>query len=887
MPFDTSSRLEVVVGYNDAAVRSGAARTSQSFNQLEASARRAMATSGGYQVVDELRQMQAASAQAAQSIATLAASQQQAANTANALTTGASGAKQSLAGLTQAAFFAKEALSTIQQAGSQVFQFLNEGARSLELKEAFATQTAQAGQSMDQFLGKLKQASGGTISDMNLITSASKAMSLGVTTDANQMADLLEAARIKARKFGIDTSQAFNDIVTGIGRMSPLILDNLGIVTGGEATFIAYAESIGKTSAELTDAEKKQALLNKVIAEGQAEIAAAGGLYDTAADRLRRFNAEAENGKAAWAEYFAVIATAPIEGLGTSLSGALGASAEAAKQLGTIQAGIDSVSSAIGNQLGTVEQARFEWAVWSGDMETANAIMVQVPEAVNVFNYAIESNAVAFGLATDAAIVNAGANEGVAISADIAGTSLQLMAQAEAQVGADAFGSIGGLVAMMNAINATGREADIARVKIANMIRQRAVAAATYPQYFGKGQQLDPALRGYQSGAQVSSQSVSVAQAKTLNAAQAVRNATLGQEAAQRRVNQQLDLAEASYRKQQYGIQQVNSQAGELARRTGASTKQAQDLLAKQYGVSLQYQRAAESEATKGAARTGAAHTAAARKAETAHTAAAKKAQRAQESAAKASARKWEQEQKRAANEAQRAHEQAARKAQSLWSSAVGKMKSAVEGVLDMSISVSENDMILEKAGMRPQAINEAGRRLQDIVNQGSASPWVNFFPELMGLDEATLKASALKLQQDIEDFIRPDFINKERVFARAKRAIEGQRNKENLVNEVTKWLISEGYAAEEVQRALADELGTSLATGMELMVKGGKFDLVAQMIAVSQGQLEASSAQIQKLGMQFSDEFYGGIARGADKYNIVKIITKQVLDLLNQAAKA
>ena len=35
--------------------------------------------------------------------------------------------------------------------------------------------------------------------------------------------------QVRGRAMGLSTTQAFGDIVTGIGRMSPLILDNLGI----------------------------------------------------------------------------------------------------------------------------------------------------------------------------------------------------------------------------------------------------------------------------------------------------------------------------------------------------------------------------------------------------------------------------------------------------------------------------------------------------------------------------------------------------------------------------------------------------------------------------------------------------------------------------------
>ena len=53
-----------------------------------------------------------------------------------------------------------------------------------------------------------------------------------------------------------------------------MILDNLGIVVNSTEANEEYAKSIGKAAYQLTDAEKKQALINKVIADGRKEMQA-------------------------------------------------------------------------------------------------------------------------------------------------------------------------------------------------------------------------------------------------------------------------------------------------------------------------------------------------------------------------------------------------------------------------------------------------------------------------------------------------------------------------------------------------------------------------------------------------------------------------------------
>ncbi len=63
--------------------------------------------------------------------------------------------------------------------------------------------------------------------------------------------------------------------------MSPQILDNLGIITDADATYQAYAESVGKAADQLSS-RKKQALLNRVLKESQGLLRKPAGSVDSA-----------------------------------------------------------------------------------------------------------------------------------------------------------------------------------------------------------------------------------------------------------------------------------------------------------------------------------------------------------------------------------------------------------------------------------------------------------------------------------------------------------------------------------------------------------------------------------------------------------------------------
>jgi len=78
---------------------------------------------------------------------------------------------------------------------------------------------------MGGVLGELREATRGTVSDFKLMQAAVQAQNLGV----KDLATLFKFASIRARETGENVDYLVNSIVTGIGRKSVLILDNLGL----------------------------------------------------------------------------------------------------------------------------------------------------------------------------------------------------------------------------------------------------------------------------------------------------------------------------------------------------------------------------------------------------------------------------------------------------------------------------------------------------------------------------------------------------------------------------------------------------------------------------------------------------------------------------------
>ena len=231
---------------------------------------------------------------------------------------GVKGFGASLSSVIGTAAMVAGAIAGVSVAIKEVIEAAKEGAAFQRMEEASASLARSLDADMSEILSALREASLGMVSDFDLMQAASRAMMLGVSADSEQLAQLMEVAALRGRAMGISTTQAFNDIVTGIGRASPMILDNLGIVVDAEGKYQDYAESVGKTAEELTKAEKTQALLNGVLESSKGLLEETGGLTIDNAGKWEQMSAAQKNyfdlvksdiadATSWWAEYWAAV----------------------------------------------------------------------------------------------------------------------------------------------------------------------------------------------------------------------------------------------------------------------------------------------------------------------------------------------------------------------------------------------------------------------------------------------------------------------------------------------------------------------------------------------------------------------------------------------------
>lgn len=224
-----------------------------------------------------------------------------------------------VSGLSRAAGVAAKAAGALGialgalQLGRTAFEMGRATASSMRLEAAFQGLAASAGGSGDAMLAAMRQAAQGTIDDTTLIQAANRAMMLGVADSADEMASLIEVASARGKAMGLTTAEAFDQLVTGIGRMSAPILDNLGIVIDAEGAYRAYAAQIGVSAENLDDAQRKAALLNGVMASSEALLGDNASQSRDMAASFERMDSSIANAKDALGALFSPVAAQVAE----------------------------------------------------------------------------------------------------------------------------------------------------------------------------------------------------------------------------------------------------------------------------------------------------------------------------------------------------------------------------------------------------------------------------------------------------------------------------------------------------------------------------------------------------------------------------------------------
>jgi hypothetical protein len=221
----------------------------------------------------------------------LAKAQNTAADSSATATGGFSKMQAGLVTLQAGIGVAREAVEIFQKA----WDFTKEGAAIQRISEQFKNVAASINTDSESLLAGLNKAAHGTVDDEALMQTATRAMALGIANNSRDLIGLMEIARASSVAFGGDTSAAFERISFAVENLTPRALKQSGIIVDLTKAYETYGKSIGKTADQLTDQEKRQALLNQVLEKGADLVKRIGAQGDDNATKIARFETKAKD----------------------------------------------------------------------------------------------------------------------------------------------------------------------------------------------------------------------------------------------------------------------------------------------------------------------------------------------------------------------------------------------------------------------------------------------------------------------------------------------------------------------------------------------------------------------------------------------------------------
>jgi len=153
--------------------------------------------------------------------------------------------------------------------GAGAYKLASDAAKFESVSDAFRGMTKGMINSQEEFVQKVKAASANTLSSMDVVQGATRALALigkkSFTNFGDDFAKMAELSKKAARATGQDVNFMFNSLILGVSRSSKLILDNLGITMDMAEAQARYKEEIMKTTGATEIEAEKASLLRATI----------------------------------------------------------------------------------------------------------------------------------------------------------------------------------------------------------------------------------------------------------------------------------------------------------------------------------------------------------------------------------------------------------------------------------------------------------------------------------------------------------------------------------------------------------------------------------------------------------------------------------------------
>lgn len=155
-------------------------------------------------------------------------------------------------------------------AASAAFGALSRAADTTNLIKGLDQLGAQSGRALGSLSKRLVDATDGAVSLREAMQATSQASAAGMSSEA--ILRMGQAASKASQALGLSMPDALSRISRGITKLEPELLDELGIFVRIDTASQDYARSLGKTTASLTEFERRQGFANAVLTQAEKKF---------------------------------------------------------------------------------------------------------------------------------------------------------------------------------------------------------------------------------------------------------------------------------------------------------------------------------------------------------------------------------------------------------------------------------------------------------------------------------------------------------------------------------------------------------------------------------------------------------------------------------------
>lgn len=271
-----------------------------------------------------------------------------------------------------------QAVGAVADLGSEIANTVKQGVELARQGEGIRIAFERLGRG--DILQGLREATHGTVTDLELMKAAVKFDDFKLPLD--ELGILLQFAQQKAKDTGQSIDYMTESIVTGLGRKSLMILDNLGL----------SANEIKEKMKETGDMTKA---VGAIIRE---QMAKAGDYVETAADRAAKANTDLQNKMEELGRKFAPVEEAStqlwtsmkiaiLDVIGGPLTRLLNGLTEAGRMKNALNDMNGDPSSGqptkVQQQLSTLRGSNFKWSEYAGQVGRYNKQIQDIDDKIN------------------------------------------------------------------------------------------------------------------------------------------------------------------------------------------------------------------------------------------------------------------------------------------------------------------------------------------------------------------------------------------------------------------------------------------------------------------------------------------------------------------------